>query len=141
MARSSYNADAAMSSPPPLPPHTAAVIKRFPIALTFSPETRFSVVAETKLVAGDLVMRCAPVETALLPQWAGQKCSGCYRSASGAMKLSCCGRCKSAWYCSKACQKGDWSARHTGFTPVIPSWRTCCGVNCSPSSLTMVVGR
>ncbi|KAI1792264.1 hypothetical protein LXA43DRAFT_1133680 [Ganoderma leucocontextum] len=36
------------------------------------------------------------------------RCSRCRKRESSALKLLRCGRCRTALYCSKACQKGDW---------------------------------
>ena len=35
-------------------------------------------------------------------------CNGCRKHESGDVKLLKCARCKTALYCSAACQKGDW---------------------------------
>ncbi|KDQ07807.1 hypothetical protein BOTBODRAFT_70156 [Botryobasidium botryosum FD-172 SS1] len=40
-----------------------------------------------------------------------QGCYGCRRSEMYRKDLKLCGKCKKVWYCSQACQRGDWT-RH-----------------------------
>ena len=46
-------------------------------------------------------------------------CDGCQATPT---KLSCCARCKQAWYCSKDCQAKDWKKGHSTLClPVTPA--------------------
>ena len=52
-------------------------------------------------------------ESFFLPKiaYCGFLCHGCLCESSSETKLYRCGRCKKAWYCSKACQTAEWE-RH-----------------------------
>eukprot|EP00271_Cylindrocystis_brebissonii_P006689 TRINITY_DN19456_c0_g1_i1.p1 TRINITY_DN19456_c0_g1~~TRINITY_DN19456_c0_g1_i1.p1 ORF type:complete len:265 (-),score=18.39 TRINITY_DN19456_c0_g1_i1:544-1338(-) len=52
----------------------------------------------------------------------GSKCWACKISRDGAepVQLSKCGKCKTALYCSKACQTEDWTSVHKRHCKLIP---------------------
>eukprot|EP00741_Cyanophora_paradoxa_P016270 tig00020911_g15709.t1 len=56
--------------------------------------------------AGARVVFAHPV--ALEGRPAGARCDACGRAAG----LSCCSRCKGAWYCGAKCQREDWGRGH-----------------------------
>jgi hypothetical protein len=41
----------------------------------------------------------------------GSLCANCLEKGSNSVKLTCCSRCKTAYYCGRDCQSSDW-ARH-----------------------------
>lgn len=61
------------------------------------------------LDAGDLALRASASAAVLLPELWGSHCHKCF--ATG-VRLSRCGRCHTAFYCSKACQQADWAPDH-----------------------------
>ncbi|EEY69840.1 uncharacterized protein PITG_06353 [Phytophthora infestans T30-4] len=61
------------------------------------------------LNAGDLALRASASAAVLLPELWGSHCHKCF--ATG-VRLSRCGRCHTAFYCSKACQQADWAPDH-----------------------------
>ncbi|EGZ09981.1 hypothetical protein PHYSODRAFT_523060 [Phytophthora sojae] len=64
---------------------------------------------ETALAAGDLALRAPALATVLLPALWDSHCHKCFASGT---RLSRCGRCNTAFYCSKACQQADWKPDH-----------------------------
>ncbi|KAL3672899.1 hypothetical protein V7S43_002200 [Phytophthora oleae] len=64
---------------------------------------------ETDLQAGELVLSAPASATVLLPELWSSHCHKCF--ATG-VRLSRCGRCSTAFYCSKGCQQADWAPDH-----------------------------
>ncbi|KAE9019457.1 hypothetical protein PR003_g8070 [Phytophthora rubi] len=64
---------------------------------------------EADLDAGDLALRAPALATVLLPALWDSHCHKCFASGT---RLSRCGRCQTALYCSKACQQADWKPDH-----------------------------
>ncbi|KAG1709396.1 hypothetical protein DVH05_020051 [Phytophthora capsici] len=64
---------------------------------------------ETDLQVGDLVLSASATATVLLPELWSSHCHKCF--ATG-VRLSRCGRCSTAFYCSKVCQQADWAPDH-----------------------------
>ncbi|POM66657.1 SET domain containing hypothetical protein [Phytophthora palmivora] len=60
---------------------------------------------EIDLAAGDLVLRASASAAVLLPELWRSHCHKCFGSGT---RLSRCGRCHTAFYCSKTCQQADW---------------------------------
>ncbi|CAH0520496.1 unnamed protein product [Peronospora belbahrii] len=58
---------------------------------------------------GDLMLRVSPYAVVLLPELWGSHCHKCFGSKT---RPSRCGRCQTAFYCSKACQQVDWQVNH-----------------------------
>ncbi|KUF85220.1 N-lysine methyltransferase SMYD2 [Phytophthora nicotianae] len=64
---------------------------------------------QSDLDAGDLALRASVSAAVLLPELWSSHCHKCF--ATG-VRLSRCGRCNTAFYCSKACQQADWVPDH-----------------------------
>ncbi|KAG7382458.1 SET and MYND domain-containing protein 3 [Phytophthora pseudosyringae] len=64
---------------------------------------------EKGLAAGDLALRASASAAVLLPELWGSHCHKCFVSG---VRLRRCGRCSTAFYCSKACQQADWAPDH-----------------------------
>uniref|UniRef100_K3WVF2 MYND-type domain-containing protein n=1 Tax=Globisporangium ultimum (strain ATCC 200006 / CBS 805.95 / DAOM BR144) TaxID=431595 RepID=K3WVF2_GLOUD len=58
---------------------------------------------------GDLVLQTPPFAKLLHPDLWSSQCHHCFAPAA---KLSRCGRCRTAYYCSRACQQKDWKPDH-----------------------------
>ncbi|KAG7399089.1 SET and MYND domain-containing protein 3 [Phytophthora boehmeriae] len=67
------------------------------------------VAASTDLAVGDLVLRTEAAAAVLLPELWRSHCHKCF---SNTPSLSRCGRCRTAYYCSRACQQQDWQPDH-----------------------------
>uniref|UniRef100_H3GUF1 MYND-type domain-containing protein n=1 Tax=Phytophthora ramorum TaxID=164328 RepID=H3GUF1_PHYRM len=65
--------------------------------------------AQTDLNAGDLALQAQALAAVLLPELWGSHCHKCFSSGT---RLSRCGRCRTAFYCSRACQQADWQPDH-----------------------------
>ncbi|KAF1329446.1 Zinc finger family protein, partial [Globisporangium splendens] len=64
------------------------------------------------VVPGDLVLQTPPFAKLLHPDLWSSQCHHCFAPATDAAKLSRCGRCRTAYYCSRACQQKDWKPDH-----------------------------
>ncbi|OWZ16144.1 hypothetical protein PHMEG_00010103 [Phytophthora megakarya] len=60
---------------------------------------------QTDVAAGELVLRASASAAVLLPELWSSHCHKCF---SPDTRLSHCGRCHTALYCSKKCQQTDW---------------------------------
>ena len=66
------------------------------------------VVATRDIARGEAILREAPlVPPVLHPSMWGERCSRCFEAAQETALLRC-GRCRTVFYCGKACQKADW---------------------------------
>ncbi|ORX58244.1 SET domain-containing protein [Hesseltinella vesiculosa] len=65
-------------------------------------------VAKRPIPAGTLLMEQAPLTQVPLPSIRRQRCNYCLRRAS----LQCCGRCRSAYFCSNTCFRNAWLHYH-----------------------------
>ncbi|CAO3617337.1 unnamed protein product [Cunninghamella blakesleeana] len=67
-----------------------------------------SLVALRPLPAGTVVLEQLPLTQVPLPFVRRQRCNYCLRRAS----LQCCGRCRSAYFCSNTCFRNAWLHYH-----------------------------
>jgi len=67
------------------------------------------VVATRALRRGETVLQEVPTLTLLHPKQWGLRCNRCYGRAPAKCKLLRCSRCRYFHYCSKSCQRNDWS--------------------------------
>ncbi|RLN72324.1 hypothetical protein BBJ28_00022129 [Nothophytophthora sp. Chile5] len=66
-------------------------------------------VAQTDVEVGELALRSKAFAAVLLPELWSAHCHKCFVSG---VPLSRCGRCRTAYYCSRECQQQDWKPDH-----------------------------
>ncbi|KAI8060537.1 hypothetical protein BC940DRAFT_311802 [Gongronella butleri] len=76
--------------------------------LSVQTTTSQQLLAKRPIPAGSLIMEQAPLTQVPLPSVRRQRCNYCLRRAS----LQCCGRCRSAYFCSNTCFRNAWLHYH-----------------------------